>query len=116
MINKMIMWISIITLMLVVFFIVIPLVPDNWIYPDEVINTFEACDWCKNNCSYCPPCIGGGTCTACVGYYRRYFNLSKETFPCYCWCSDESPPTKLEWFLRKFMEEESFTIGVIKNE
>jgi len=96
MINKMIMWISIITLMLVVFFIVIPLVPDNWIYPDEVINT--------------------GTCTACVGYYRRYFNLSKETFPCYCWCSDESPPTKLEWFLRKFMEEESFTIGVIKNE
>lgn len=71
-------------------------------YPAEVENTLIACEWCESNCSnyyeYCPPCVGGGTCNACVDYYRNHFNLIQEMFPCYCWDSDETIPTKLEWF------------------
>jgi len=93
-----------IVVVLVVLFVVIPLVPDKWIFPTEVINTFEACNWCKNNCSHyyerCPICVDGGTCCACVDYYRSHFNLTQEAFPCYCWLSNESLPTKLEWLFK----------------
>jgi len=104
-----IVWIIVVALIFMMFFVIIPSVPDNWIYPSEVINTFEACKWCKNNCSnyyeHCPICIDGGSCSACVDYYREHFNLTEETFPCYCWHSDESIPTKLEWL---FMKLEDF--------
>lgn len=81
------------------------LAPSEWIYPNEVINTLKACDWCENNSSdyyeHCPWCFGGMTCDTCVDYYREHFNLTQEIFPCYCWDCDESQPNKIEWF---FME------------
>ena len=78
-------------------------------YPIEVENTFTACEWCEEegeelyrdpniNFNLCPQCFGGSTCGACVVCYKNHFNLSEEEFPTYIWSSDESPPTKLEWF------------------
>ena len=78
------------------------LAPSEWTYPTEVVNTLKACDWCENNASvyyeHCPHCFGGMTCDVCTDYYRKHFNLTQETFPCYCWHSDEWAPNKLEWF------------------
>jgi len=102
-----VVWMGIITILGCVLFCALsPLAPDKWIYPDEVLNTFEACDWCQSEeCSkyynHCPQCCGGMTCDACVGRYQKHFNLTQETFPCYCWGCDEFAPSKLEWF---FME------------
>jgi len=75
-------------------------------YPTEVMNTFEACDWCENNASeyfeHCPHCFDGMTCDACVDYYRNHFNLTQEAFPCYCWNDAESAPNKIEWLFMEY--------------
>ena len=94
-----------VTLVCIVFSVFFSLAPSGWTYPNEVLNTLTACDWCESNCSdyyeHCPPCVGGGTCDACVDYYRNHFNLTQEAFPCYCWDSSESAPNKIEWFFMK---------------
>lgn len=66
--------------------------PSEWVYPEEVLNTMKACDWCENNAS---------EYYNHIDYYRNHFNLTQETFPCYCWNDAESAPNKIEWF---FME------------
>jgi len=78
------------------------------VYPEEVLNTMKACDWCESigeelyhdkgeNFNTCPQCVGGATAHACVQCYREHFNLTKSEYPCYIWRSDETPPSKLEW-------------------
>lgn len=101
--NSIVVW-GCVTILGCVLLCVIPaLAPDEWIYPDEVLNSFEACDWCQSEeCSkyynHCPYCCGGMTCVACVSHYQNHFDLTQETFPCYCWGCDEFAPSKLEWF------------------
>ena len=73
----------------------------------RVENTVMACNWCEEfmenyngsiddlwkRYGVGPAiCMGGGTCMACVEFYKLYHNLSDEEFPYYCWSSDEGRP------------------------
>ena len=69
-------------------------------YPKEVLNTFEAIDWCEENKNI--TVSSGLTCVYCVEEYLEYHNLTKKEFPTYCWSSSESPPNRLELTIKKF--------------
>lgn len=106
--KKIILWISI-TIIISVLFFAFFVFQSERVYPVEVLNTMNACDWCENigeelyhdrgvNFNTCPQCMGGATAHACVRCYREHFNLTKNEYPCYIWRSDETPPSKLRWF------------------